>query len=83
MSTSTYIFILILILLIASGLFIVKQQTFAVIERFGRFIALRKPGLHIKIPLIDKIANATTFLFFLPSSVRPSPNPDLVSFNSV
>ena len=56
MSTSTYIFILILFLLIASGLFIVKQQTFAVIERFGRFIAIRKPGLHIKIPLIDKIA---------------------------
>ena len=56
MSTSTYIFILILFLLIASGLFIVKQQTFAVIERFGRFIAIRRPGLHIKIPLIDKIA---------------------------
>ena len=55
MSTSTYIFILILILLIASGLFIVKQQTFAVIERFGRFIALRRPGLHIKIPVIDKM----------------------------
>ena len=56
MSASTYIFILILILLIGSGLFIVKQQTFAIIERFGRFIAIRKPGLHIKIPLIDKIA---------------------------
>ena len=44
------------VLLILSGLFIVKQQTSAVIERFGRFIAVRNPGLHIKIPLIDKIA---------------------------
>ena len=44
------------VLLVLSGLFIVKQQTSAVIERFGRFIAVRNPGLHIKIPLIDKIA---------------------------
>ena len=34
----------------------VKQQTAAVVERFGKFIAIRNPGLHIKIPLIDKIA---------------------------
>ena len=46
----------IFVLLVLSGLFIVKQQTSAVIERFGRFIAVRNPGLHIKIPLIDKIA---------------------------
>jgi regulator of protease activity HflC (stomatin/prohibitin superfamily) len=39
-----------------SGLFIVKQQTAAIIERFGRFLVIRQPGLHIKIPLIDKIA---------------------------
>lgn len=45
-----------LVLLVLSGLFIVKQQTSAVIERFGRFLAIRNPGLHIKIPLIDKIA---------------------------
>ena len=41
---------------ILSGLFVVKQQTTAVIERFGKFIAIREPGLHIKIPIIDKIA---------------------------
>jgi regulator of protease activity HflC (stomatin/prohibitin superfamily) len=43
-------------LLILSGLFVVKQQTSAIIERFGKFIAVRQPGLHIKIPLIDKIS---------------------------
>ena len=42
--------------LILSGLFIVKQQTAAIIERFGKFIAIRQSGLHLKIPLIDKIA---------------------------
>ena len=56
MDLSTYIVIFSIILLILSGVFVVKQQTAAVIERFGKFLAIRKPGLHIKIPLIDKIA---------------------------
>ena len=56
MSITTYILLFFLVLIILSGLFIVKQQTAAIIERFGRFLAIRKPGLHIKIPLIDKVA---------------------------
>ena len=43
-------------LILLSGLFIVKQQSSAIVERFGRFLVVRKPGLHIKIPLVDKIA---------------------------
>jgi|TARA_B100001741_G_scaffold312491_1_gene315989 regulator of protease activity HflC (stomatin/prohibitin superfamily) len=43
-------------LIILSGLFIVKQQSSAIVERFGRFLVVRRPGLHIKIPLVDKIA---------------------------
>jgi len=34
----------------------VKQQTAAIIERFGRFIGVRQPGLRIKIPIIDRIS---------------------------
>ena len=34
----------------------VKQQTAAIIERFGKFLVIRQPGLHIKIPLVDRIA---------------------------
>ena len=56
MSLFTYFIIFLVLLLIASGLFIVKQQTAAIIERFGRFLIIRQPGLHIKIPLIDRIA---------------------------
>ena len=52
----TIFLILFSVLLILSGLFVVKQQTSAIIERFGKFIAVRQPGLHIKIPLIDKIS---------------------------
>ncbi|MFQ3350923.1 MAG: regulator of protease activity HflC (stomatin/prohibitin superfamily) [Candidatus Marivariicella framensis] len=44
------------VLIILSGVFIVKQQTSALVERFGRFLAVRPPGLHIKIPFVDKIS---------------------------
>jgi regulator of protease activity HflC (stomatin/prohibitin superfamily) len=42
--------------IIISGIFTVKQQTAAVVERFGRFLSIRNSGLHFKIPLVDKIA---------------------------
>jgi regulator of protease activity HflC (stomatin/prohibitin superfamily) len=55
MLTTIPIIIIILFLLI-SGLFIVKQQTAVIIERFGKFIGIRQAGLQIKIPLVDRIA---------------------------
>ena len=55
MDLTTYVIIFIILLLLISGIFVVKQQTSAVIERFGKFIAIRKPGLHFKIPIIDRI----------------------------
>ncbi len=36
--------------------FIVKQQSAAVVERFGKFVYVRQSGLQIKIPIIDNIA---------------------------
>ncbi|MDC8005097.1 SPFH domain-containing protein [Aureisphaera galaxeae] len=36
--------------------FIVKQQTAAVIERFGRYQSIRNSGIQFKIPVIDRIA---------------------------
>jgi len=56
MNLSTYILIFFGILALLSSLFIVKQQTAAIIERFGRFIGVREPGLRIKIPIIDRIS---------------------------
>ena len=52
----TYITIFIILVLIASGLFTVKQQTVAIIERFGKFQSTRSPGLQLKIPIIDRIS---------------------------
>jgi len=52
----TYITIFVVLLLVASGLFTVKQQTVAIVERFGKFQSTRNPGLQIKIPLIDRVS---------------------------
>jgi regulator of protease activity HflC (stomatin/prohibitin superfamily) len=52
-----YIFLsLIGLFLFMGALFIVKQQTAAVVERFGRFQSIRQSGLQIKIPIVDRIS---------------------------
>jgi regulator of protease activity HflC (stomatin/prohibitin superfamily) len=38
------------------GLFLVKQQHIAVVERFGKFLNIRSPGIHLLIPLVDRVA---------------------------
>ena len=45
-----------IILLLFMAVFIVTQQTAAVVERFGRFQSIRQSGLQIRIPLVDRIA---------------------------
>lgn len=50
------ILIPIVVIIIISSVFTVKQQTAAIIERLGKFTSIRKAGLQLKIPLIDKIA---------------------------
>ena len=59
MSLSSFIlypFIFLGLVIVLTAFFIVKQQTAAVIERFGRFQSIRQSGLQLKIPLIDRIA---------------------------
>ncbi len=55
MITAIPIFIFIL-LIIFLGLFMVKQQTAYIIERFGKYSSIRSAGLQFKIPFIDRIA---------------------------
>ncbi len=43
-------------LLLFFTFFIVKQQSAAIIERFGKFTSVRQSGLQLKIPLIDNVA---------------------------
>ncbi len=44
-------FVLIALILIASGLYVVKQQTVAIIERFGKYQKTSTSGINFKIPL--------------------------------
>ncbi|HFI0586769.1 TPA: SPFH domain-containing protein [Streptococcus suis] len=50
-------FVLIALILIASGLYVVKQQTVAIIERFGKYQKTSTSGINFKIPFgVDVIA---------------------------
>ena len=46
----------IILCVLASSIFVVKQQTSVIIERFGKFNSYRNAGINFKLPLIDKIA---------------------------
>ncbi|WP_211359264.1 SPFH domain-containing protein [Bizionia myxarmorum] len=48
--------ILIGLFILFSSFFVVKQQTAAIIERFGKFHSIRQSGLHMKIPIVDRVA---------------------------
>jgi len=44
------------LIILISSFFTVKQQTAAIVERFGKFQSIRQSGLHLKIPLVDRIS---------------------------
>jgi regulator of protease activity HflC (stomatin/prohibitin superfamily) len=44
------------IFILLSGIFTVRQQTAAIVERFGKFQSIRNSGLHFKIPVFDRIS---------------------------
>lgn len=47
---------IIALIIIAKGAYVVKQQTYAIIERLGKYRCIVTPGFHIKVPIIDVIA---------------------------
>ena len=44
------------LLLLFFTFFVVRQQTSAIVERFGKFVSVRQSGLQLKIPIIDSVA---------------------------
>jgi regulator of protease activity HflC (stomatin/prohibitin superfamily) len=50
------ILIVVIILVIADGIFIVRQQTSGIVERLGKFHRIGSAGLNFKIPIIDRVA---------------------------
>ena len=49
-------FVIFAFIFLFASFFTVKQQTAAIIERFGKFHSIRQSGLHLKIPLVDRIS---------------------------
>jgi len=45
----------VIVLLLIMSLFVVREKTAVVIERFGRFVRINQAGLKMKIPLIESI----------------------------
>ncbi len=51
-----YIILGVIFLIILNGLFVVKQQSAAIVERFGKFQKISSPGINFKVPVLDQIA---------------------------
>lgn len=49
--------VIIIIILIAANIKVVPQANAYVIERFGAYAATWNVGLHVKIPVVDRVAN--------------------------
>ena len=47
---------IVVIVLIILALYVVRQQTFAVMERWGKFARVVGPGVHGKIPIAERVA---------------------------
>lgn len=52
----TLIIVFIVLVLVSGSIFVVQQQQEYIIERFGRFNRTMLPGLHVKIPFVERIA---------------------------
>ncbi len=48
--------IVVMVIILLTGFFVVRQQTAAIVERFGKFSKVSPAGLNFKIPLVDRIA---------------------------
>ena len=57
--------------ILASGILFVKENTCAVIERFGKFQSIKHAGLRFRIPVIDRVKKVVGFeMQHLPTTVR-------------
>lgn len=48
--------IAVIVLIIAASLYTVEQQSIAIVQRLGRFHREAGPGIHMKIPILDRVA---------------------------
>lgn len=46
----------VILVTLATSLYTVQQRTVAIIQRLGKFVREAEPGIHLKVPIIDRIA---------------------------
>ena len=56
MEIISLVLLVIIIGCLFNAIFVVKQQTTAVVERFGKFVKTASPGINIKIPFVERIS---------------------------
>ena len=44
------------LIILVLTIYMVRQQTFVIIERWGKFTRVVGPGLHVKVPIMDRVA---------------------------
>jgi regulator of protease activity HflC (stomatin/prohibitin superfamily) len=44
------------VIILVLAIYMVRQQTFAIIERWGKFTRVVGPGIHLKVPIMDRVA---------------------------
>lgn len=50
-----YLILLVVFLVVSGCFFVVRQQNFGIVERFGKFVTIASPGLNLKLPFVDKV----------------------------
>ena len=79
-TTLFFVFIIFVCLPFLVGFYKVTQQTAAVIERFGKFQRVARPGLRWRIPLVDRIAGRLSLrIQQLTSGWKPKPRTTFLS----
>lgn len=56
MPIALFVFLFLGLLILTGSFFTVRQQSAAILERLGRFQAVKGPGFHIKVPFVDRVA---------------------------
>ena len=49
------VFVVIMLLPILRSIFTIQQAHAGIIERFGKFHRVVEPGLHVKLPYVDRL----------------------------
>ena len=70
-STASVLFGFGVLAILASGFMFVKENTCAVIERFGKFQSIKHAGLRYRLPVIDRVKKIVGFeMQHLPTTVQ-------------